>query len=578
MTIEIVGDAKDAVRAFKDVSGAAEGAEGKLGKFGQKMDAIGGTLRKAGGILTAAVSAPLLLAANQSINMAASFEDSANRLRSSLGPLADDTLKWADTLLETHGVGKALATDMVGSFSDMLMAQGKTREEAVALSQQYVKLVADASSYYDLPHEQVQQAIQAGLRGEYEQLEKLNVFLKESDVQKRAPIDTGKAQASQLSETEKAAARQKLIMEGLNKVEGDFAKTADSVNNQARQQQEQLSNLQIEIGTKLIPVKQQLLEWTGKILDKFSELSPEAQNLALKIGAVAIAVGPLLIGIGLLIPAVQGLSAALAWLWANPVAIGIGAVALLAAGLYLAYQRSDEFRRIVDVVADVLIVGFGTAIRTALVFLQQIGGGLMLAAENALTFGAALVGWSTPAGIALRNAREDISRTRAHTNDQLSAIIKQIDISVEAHVGQALAGIADVRAQAAALTRQRYTVFIDAEGPGLVATRGVGRMRGGVTQRQHGGPVWPGQPFLVGEEGPELFWPKRAGQIVPGRLAPAVTTGGGGQVTFAPTFHFHGHVYDRDRLVADIQRGLRDYIRRNGNDGFDRFRRELRRR
>ena len=31
---------------------------------------------------------------------------------------------------------------------------------------------------------------------------------------------------------------------------------------------------------------------------------------------------------------------------------------------------------------------------------------------------------------------------------------------------------------------------------------------------QHGGPVWPGQPFLVGERGPELFLPPSAGSIV----------------------------------------------------------------
>ena len=40
--------------------------------------------------------------------------------------------------------------------------------------------------------------------------------------------------------------------------------------------------------------------------------------------------------------------------------------------------------------------------------------------------------------------------------------------------------------------------------------------------RAHGGPVWPGQPFLVGEQGPELFIPGRDGTIAPGAGAGTV--------------------------------------------------------
>lgn len=39
----------------------------------------------------------------------------------------------------------------------------------------------------------------------------------------------------------------------------------------------------------------------------------------------------------------------------------------------------------------------------------------------------------------------------------------------------------------------------------------------GIPARQAGGPVWPGQPFLVGERGPEVFMPPQRGHIVPNR-------------------------------------------------------------
>ncbi len=38
---------------------------------------------------------------------------------------------------------------------------------------------------------------------------------------------------------------------------------------------------------------------------------------------------------------------------------------------------------------------------------------------------------------------------------------------------------------------------------------------GPVFRRQFGGPVSPGRPFLVGEDGPEIFVPPAPGEIVP---------------------------------------------------------------
>jgi phage-related minor tail protein len=49
-----------------------------------------------------------------------------------------------------------------------------------------------------------------------------------------------------------------------------------------------------------------------------------------------------------------------------------------------------------------------------------------------------------------------------------------------------------------------------------------------------GGPVSSGRSYLVGEEGPELFTPGRAGHITP-------NTGGGGQtIVFAPRIDARG--------------------------------------
>jgi hypothetical protein len=67
--------------------------------------------------------------------------------------------------------------------------------------------------------------------------------------------------------------------------------------------------------------------------------------------------------------------------------------------------------------------------------------------------------------------------------------------------------------------------------------------------RQAGGPVWPGSSFLVGEGGPELFRPQRAGDILPLGGAIAASTAGGRSITLnAPLI---GSVTVRDEADED---------------------------
>ena len=50
---------------------------------------------------------------------------------------------------------------------------------------------------------------------------------------------------------------------------------------------------------------------------------------------------------------------------------------------------------------------------------------------------------------------------------------------------------------------------------------------GGGPMRQHGGPVWPGTAFLVGERGPELFVPRLPGRVFSNRQSRGMLDSGG---------------------------------------------------
>jgi translation initiation factor 2B subunit (eIF-2B alpha/beta/delta family) len=81
-------------------------------------------------------------------------------------------------------------------------------------------------------------------------------------------------------------------------------------------------------------------------------------------------------------------------------------------------------------------------------------------------------------------------------------------------------------------------------------------------KRENGGPVTGGQTYLVGERGPELFSPFTSGSIISNDRSRKISSGGGGGVTI--NINAGNVVGSKEELLSFIQRGLREYDRRNG--------------
>ena len=101
----------------------------------------------------------------------------------------------------------------------------------------------------------------------------------------------------------------------------------------------------------------------------------------------------------------------------------------------------------------------------------------------------------------------------------------------------ALGALGDVAAQA---NNSLYSA-VSADG-GLASSVGMSGLVGlstlmstvlGLPGRATGGPVSPGQPYLVGENGPEMFVPTSAGSVAPNGGAGGAMGGGGRDVNVA---------------------------------------------
>ena len=71
--------------------------------------------------------------------------------------------------------------------------------------------------------------------------------------------------------------------------------------------------------------------------------------------------------------------------------------------------------------------------------------------------------------------------------------------------------------------------------------------------RADGGPVVQNRPYLVGEEGPELFMPSQNGMIIPNGTKIEGAAGGGGGIT-VNVGQYYG---PPDQFVSDMAEALR---------------------
>ena len=196
---------------------------------------------------------------------------------------------------------------------------------------------------------------------------------------------------------------------------------------------------------------------------------PGWTSLAIKIGAVAAIVGPLLMVMGSLLTL---LSSAVTW-WVGLAA----AVAAVAVKFDLVREMGEALGQLI---ADVFINGsIKAAIGSFLGFLAEV-----IEAFTGIQFSAARV-------------RADVIK-----------VFVAIGRSVDAVVGK---------------LKSMWELFGKVTGA-TAAGNAIGGLISDIAFRAEGGPVAGGSPYIVGEQGPELFVPKYSGSIVPNHAM-----GGGGQ-------------------------------------------------
>ena len=352
------------VRVGTDYDGGLARVQGDLRATSSAGEKMGAGIKRATVPAIAALTA-VALAGKKAADDASNLGESANAVGVVFGEASKPLQAFAKIAATEAGLSMRAFNEAAAPLGATLQNQGFAANEAATATVALTKRAADLASVFNTDVGTALAAIQSGLKGEADPLEAFGVGLNAAAVDAKA-MELGLAgTTAALTETDKAQARLALIMDQSSKVAGDFKNTSDGVANSARIQAAESENLRAKYGAGLLPVYK-LVQDAQKQLTTF--MAEHTATTKIAIGVIAsLAAGVLLARAGMAVyqaGVIAVRAATVAWtavqwllnaaLTANPVGLVVVAIAALAAGVVIAYKKSETFRAAVDKAWDVL--------------------------------------------------------------------------------------------------------------------------------------------------------------------------------------------------------------------------------
>lgn len=286
LRILITADTAGAVRGIENVGRAADR---NLGRSEQQLDRWGNRLTTVGAGLVG-LGAVAAYGLGQASRSASDLAEAVNANNVVFGDAAHIIDEFAKDSATSMGLSERAFRQAVVPIGAMLQNMGFEAEDAAEQSGLLARRAADMASVMNTDVTQALEAIQAGLRGEADPLERFGVGLNEAAVNAKA-MELGLASSrTEVDASAKTQARLALIFEQTDKFANDFINTSDSMANRQRIVAAEFENLKASIGEAALPVMEDLLGVAQRGIGLFSGLNDATAGFvgtAATIGTIA---------------------------------------------------------------------------------------------------------------------------------------------------------------------------------------------------------------------------------------------------------------------------------------------------
>ena len=319
-----------------------------------------------------------------SVKIASNYAETASAVKETFGEASTALIDFAKTVPDALGTTQTQFLDSAKTFGILGQAAGLAGEDNVAFSKQLSILAADLASFNNTSVDDAILALGAGLRGESEPLRRYGVLLDDATLKARATEMGIYDGNGALTQQQKVLAAQAEILAQTTTQQGDFARTQDGMAGSVKTLQANFEDLQLQLGEKLIPVFDEMVDNMLAFIDNngpaiedaltaiadvvvgvveafigfsnwYQENTDLANNIAVALTVIAVAVGV----------ASAAIAVMNAVLYANPITwivlAVVAAIALIVIGIMLLAKHWDEITRFMSKAWDALVWGIGTA-------------------------------------------------------------------------------------------------------------------------------------------------------------------------------------------------------------------------
>ena len=252
-----LGDAKDLLRATDKTE---KGLKGVGTESGKAKKGLGGMSKQFGALAAAAAGVGLASWVNEAADLSVAADQVGKSFDETFGRQARNM---RDSLEETRralGLGEDQLEKNLLKFGQLGISMGLVGDENAEFSSSLFTMAGDVAAFNgELDNsEQVLGAFGSALKGEFDALEAFGIVLKQSNVDARALADTGKENASELTNQEKATATLALITEQLADEQGALAEAIGEGQTETNELLSEMRDLQVEGGAAFATIKQAL--------------------------------------------------------------------------------------------------------------------------------------------------------------------------------------------------------------------------------------------------------------------------------------------------------------------------------
>ena len=252
--ISILANASQARREISSVANETSSMGSKLGRIGKVL----GTVAVAG-LAVAGAGAAVVKFGADSVKAASDAQQSLGATQTVFGKFADTVIKTSDNAATKYGLSANVYRENANLIGSLFKNQGVSLDELGGKTEKMIGIGADLAATFGGTTTDAVNALGAAYKGEYDQLERYGISLKQSDVNARL---AAKGQDNLTGSALKAAEQQAktdLIMQQSAQTNGAFARESNTLAHQQQVLGAQFDNLKAKVGTALLPVLTTLL-------------------------------------------------------------------------------------------------------------------------------------------------------------------------------------------------------------------------------------------------------------------------------------------------------------------------------